>query len=106
MQMIERAIALEPRRGSAYATLGAIYVGQEKRAMAIQALERADWFGGLDITTYADLCWLYSLEGAHERAVSCLRWVLRQQPGDPVVRGRLTMAEQGLARQRARESTR
>lgn len=106
MQMIERAIALEPRRGSAYATLGAIYVGQEKRAMAIQALERADWFGGLDITTYADLCWLYSLEGAHERAVPCLRWVLRQQPGDPVVRGRLTMAEQGLARQRARESTR
>jgi tetratricopeptide (TPR) repeat protein len=105
-QTIDKAIVLDPRRGSAYATLGFIYLRQEKKAMAIQALERANRFGGLDIDGYADLCWLYSVQGAHERAVPCLRWVLRQQPGDPVVRGRLTMAEQGLARQRARENTR
>ncbi|MGH9316588.1 MAG: tetratricopeptide repeat protein [Thermoanaerobaculia bacterium] len=105
-ETIDKAIVLDPRRGTAYATLGFIYLRQEKKAMAIQTLERANWFGGLDIGQYADLCWLYSVQGAHERAVPCLRWVLRQRPEDPVVRARVGMAEQGLARQRARGSAR
>ncbi len=103
---IDKAIALDPRRGTAYATLGFIYLGQDKRALAIQALERANWFGDLDIDSYAELCWLYAIQGAHGRAVPCLRWVLQQRPGDPVVRGRLAMAEKGLARQRVRENAR
>ena len=105
-QTIDKAIALDPRRGTAYATLGFIYLRQGKRAMAIQALERANWFGDLNIDSYAELCWLYAVQGAHGRAVPCLRWVLQQRPGDTVVRGRLAMAEKGLARQRVRENTR
>jgi hypothetical protein len=74
--------------------------------MAIQTFERANRLGDRDIGAYAELCWLYAVQGAHGRAVPCLRWVLQQRPGDPMVLGRLTMAEKGLARQRARENTR
>jgi tetratricopeptide (TPR) repeat protein len=105
-QTIDKAIALDPRRGTAYTTLGFIYLRQGKRPMAIQTFERANRLGDRDIGAYAELCWLYAVQGAHGRAVPCLQWVLQQRPGDPMVLGRLTMAEKGLARQRARENTR
>ncbi len=105
-QTVDKAIALDPRRGTAYTTLGFIYLRQGKRPMAIQTFERANRLGDRDIGAYAELCWLYAVQGAPGRAVPCLRWVLQQRPGDPMVLGRLTMAEKGLARQRARENTR
>jgi tetratricopeptide (TPR) repeat protein len=82
LRAFRRAIELDPTRSGAYFGLGGEYFDRRRYAEALAEYERGFALGGRGLGRLRNLCQLYNLTSAFERAARCYDAALAQDPDD------------------------
>lgn len=98
MEAYRTALLLDPGRPRAHIGLGNIYFQERRLRDAIREYEEAFRSGERDLSQLTNLCTLYHQVSAFERAATCFRQVLAEDPRNPMARHLLPYTLENLSR--------